>query len=48
MIARRYGKWMPEAMPDAGEKAVQKFGSFLDRFGGDLRGFKGRENIPNP
>lgn len=32
MIAKIYGKWMPEAMPDAGDKAVSIFGSFSDRF----------------
>lgn len=26
MIARVYGKWMPDAAPDAGSKAVEKFG----------------------
>lgn len=27
MIARTYGKWMPEAMPDAGQKAEKIFGN---------------------
>lgn len=26
MIARVYGRWIPDAVPDAGEKAVRVFG----------------------
>jgi len=27
MIARVYGRWMPEADPNAGDKAEEKFGN---------------------
>lgn len=33
MIARRYGKWMPEAMPDAGQKAIAAFWNDEDKNG---------------
>jgi len=29
MIAKRYGKWMPSANPDAGSKAETVFGSYV-------------------
>lgn len=38
MIARTYGKWMPDAMPDAGQKAEAIFGII---FGSDRRGNRG-------
>jgi hypothetical protein len=31
MIARTYGKWMPDAMPDAGQKAEAIFGKLPKR-----------------
>ena len=33
MIARVYGRWIPDAVLDAGGKAVATFGNFIDKDG---------------
>jgi integrase len=38
MIARVYGRWIPEAAPDAGQKAVKIFAENAGKKAGHYRG----------
>jgi hypothetical protein len=40
MIAQVYGRWIPDAIPDAGQKAVATFG-LMDREHSDFGSFGG-------